>query len=108
MPPTPPVSFFLAARYIFCDRRLSFCIAYFLTSLQKVCKWQVSVTFRCRAMTLFSNSCRPCSQGHVTAHLMQMLTVVDLFSCFSTYMIHLAIHDDLNGYSNESSTTAER
>ena len=37
-----------------------------------------------------------------------MLTVVDLFSCFSTSMINLAIHDDSNAYSNESSTTAER
>ena len=37
-----------------------------------------------------------------------MLTVVDLFSCFSTSMINIAIHGNSNGYSNESSTTAER
>ena len=37
-----------------------------------------------------------------------MLTVVDLFSCFSTSMINLAIHDDSNGYSNEASSTTER
>ena len=50
----------------------------------------------------------PRSQCHVTAHLMQMLTVVDLFGCFSTSIINLAIHDDSKAYSNESRTTTER
>ena len=47
------------------------------------------------------------SQGHVTVCLMQMVTVVDLFSCFFTSMINLAIHDNSNACSNGSSTTAE-
>ena len=50
----------------------------------------------------------PCSQGHVMAHLMQMFTVVDLFSCFSTSMTNIAIHDDSNASGNESSATAGR
>ena len=49
--------FFLTARYIFCDRLLIFCIPDFLTFLHKVCKWKVSMTFCCRAMTLLSRSC---------------------------------------------------
>ena len=51
-----PQSFSWLHATFFCDRRLMFCIAYFLTFLHKVCKWQVSMTFRCRAMTLFSRS----------------------------------------------------
>ena len=42
------------------------------------------------------------------AHLMQVFTVVDIFSCFSTFLINLAIRDDSNAYGNESSTTAGR
>ena len=58
------------------------------------------MAFCCWAMTL--------SQGHVMAHLMQMFTFVDLFSCFSTSMMNLATRDDSNAYGNESSATAER
>ena len=42
------------------------------------------------------------------AHLMQMLTGVDLFSCFSISMTNLAIHDDSNAYSNKPSSTIQR
>ena len=45
----------------------------------------------------------PCSQGHVTAHLMQMFTLVDLFSCFSTSMISVVIRDEASAYGNEPS-----
>ena len=37
---------------------------------------------------------------------MQMFTVVDLFRCFLTSMINLAIRDDLNASGNELSATA--
>ena len=37
---------------------------------------------------------------------MQMLTVVDLFSCFSTSVINLAIRDDSNAYGNKSSAAS--
>ena len=50
----------------------------------------------------------PCSRSRVTAHLMQVFTVVDLFSRFSTSMINLAIRDDSNASGNESSATAGR
>ena len=39
---------------------------------------------------------------------MKVFTVVDLFSCFSTSMINLAIRDGSNACGNESSATAER
>ena len=96
----PPREFFLAACYIFCDRRLISCIAYFLTFLHNVYKWQVSITFRYRVMTLFSRSCHGLFDAN--AHC------CGSFDCFSTSVINLAIHDDSNGYRNESSTTAER
>ena len=94
----PPDSFScMHATFFFAIDVWFFYIAYFLTFLHKACKWQLFMTFRWL-----------CSQGHVTAYLTQMLNAVDLFSCFSKSMINLAIHVDSNGYSNKSSTTAER
>ena len=56
MPSPQPV--FLGCTLHFFLRKTSdfFCIAYFLTKLHKVCNWQVSMTYRCRAITLFSRS----------------------------------------------------
>ena len=76
-----PRQFFLDAivHYIVCERRLISCIAYFLTFLHKVCNRQISMTFRCWTMTLFSRSCH----GPVDANV----------HCFGSFQLFIDIHD---------------
>ena len=62
----PPRQFFLDACYICCDRGLIFCSYFFSTFLHKVCKWQLSMTFGCWSMILFSRLCN--DPFNATAH----------------------------------------
>ena len=95
-----PQTVFLGCKPHFFDRRLIFCVAYFLTFLHKVCKWQSSMTFQSWAMNLFSRSC----QGPFEANV----HCCGSFQFFLTSMINLAIRDGSNAYGNESSATSER